>query len=127
MAHLEPGKRVYLVEDMTQEQTSMFWKWIDALQYGDYKQGKARLTGLDKEGNECDCCLGVAAKLLNVPRTLFEDHHVSFFIYELEEDNRAMTPSEYNRIFASNSLESHMTLERTFDDNAQVFAETHNI
>lgn len=37
--------------------------WIAALRSGKYKQGKHTLTMVDFNGNEFDCCLGVACKL----------------------------------------------------------------
>ena len=37
-------------------------KWCEALESGKYKQGYGALTQVDCDGNEEDCCLGVAAK-----------------------------------------------------------------
>ncbi len=38
-------------------------KLVEALRSGEYTQGIGQLTFIDKDGNEKDCCLGVACKV----------------------------------------------------------------
>jgi len=46
--------------------------WVNALRSGEYKQGQYRLTTVTDEGEERDCCLGVACKVFGAKREVIE-------------------------------------------------------
>lgn len=54
---------------MTPEQKKNVEAWIEALESGEYKQGKKSLRGVDQSGvGFCFCCLGVLTELNNIER-----------------------------------------------------------
>ena len=50
----------------TKRQKALRAKLVEALRSGNHKQGKHRLTSITKRGEELDCCLGVACKVLGL-------------------------------------------------------------
>jgi hypothetical protein len=56
-------------------------RWVEALRSGKYKQGKGAL-----EKYNCNCCLGVLARVENVP-VLDEDHQEKHFVFTEDEKN----------------------------------------
>ena len=48
----------------TKRQKELRAQLVAALRSGKHKQGRNRLTSIDKKGREFDCCLGVACKVL---------------------------------------------------------------
>ena len=42
-------------------------RWLQALESGEYKQGKTYLCSIGDYGDKSYCCLGVACHLLGVP------------------------------------------------------------
>lgn len=49
-------------------------KWLEALRSGRFQQGE----GFLKDGNGCNCCLGVLAEINNVPIRVDEDSNIAF-------------------------------------------------
>jgi hypothetical protein len=37
--------------------------WVDGLRSGQFAQGQMRLTRINEDGNQFDCCMGVACKV----------------------------------------------------------------
>lgn len=54
--------------------------WVEALRSGEYDQGHERLTRINEDGYELDCCLGVACKVAI-------KHGVEFDSIEIKEDS----------------------------------------
>lgn len=59
------NSRIYLKDELTEEEVQFTLDWISALRSGEYEQGKRALCDLSTEDSTkyCYCCLGVACDI----------------------------------------------------------------
>ncbi len=83
---------------LTDDQIAFVMKWIEALESGQYKQGKNFLCQIDDTlGNKKYCCLGVACEISGVDQTIV-DGEVEYL------GQRGLLPMKVSKMIGSGSL-----------------------
>lgn len=89
-------------------------KWIDALKSGEYRQIQRRL-GVMRHGKEYNCCLGVACRVFNVPRSVSSQYNIVQYNIVQYGESIVFPPIELAERLGIRSIQAR--LERMNDES----------
>jgi hypothetical protein len=96
-------------------------QWVNALESGEYKQGRGRLTRIDERGNLSHCCLGVACEVFREQFNVTTDDHLGVRTYLWRDgdnsESQALVDQHQTRVLLPGVIADHLGVSWAYGDD----------